>query len=190
MPSTFGAVHLAHDCIKRFVRPGDVCIDATAGRGRDTLFLCQLVGETGTVYAFDIQADAIASTRELLEQHGCNAQAHLFQTSHANMKQLVSGPVRCVVFNFGWLPGGDHNICTRTQSSLSAIEQGLKLLEEGGIMSLSIYYGKNNGFEERDAILEYLKQLDIRTYSVLVSQFYNRPNCPPISATIFKFTNL
>ena len=57
-------------------------------------------------------------------------------------------------------------------------------------MSLSIYYGKNNGFEERDAILEYLKQLDIRTYSVLVSQFYNRPNCPPISATIFKFTNL
>ena len=177
MPSTFGAVHLAHDCIKRFVRPGDVCIDATAGRGRDTLFLCQLVGETGTVYAFDIQADAIASTRELLEQH-------------ANMKQLVSGPVRCVVFNFGWLPGGDHNICTRTQSSLSAIEQGLELLEEGGIMSLSIYYGKNNGFEERDAILEYLKQLDIRTYSVLVSQFYNRPNCPPISATIFKFTNL
>ena len=68
--------------------------------------------------------------------------------------------------------------------------QGLELLEEGGIMSLSIYYGKNNGFEERDAILEYLKQLDIRTYSVLVSQFYNRPNCPPISATIFKFTNL
>ena len=156
MPSTFGAVHLAHDCIKRFVRPGDICIDATAGRGRD----------------------------------GCNAQARLFQTSHANMKQLVSGPVRCVVFNFGWLPGGDHNICTRTQSSLSAIEQGLELLEEGGIMSLSIYYGKNNGFEERDAILEYLKQLDIRTYSVLVSQFYNRPNCPPISATIFKFTNL
>ena len=86
MPSTFGAVHLAHDCIKRFVRPGDVCIDATAGRGRDTLFLCQLVGETGTVYAFDIQADAIASTRELLEQHGCNAQAHLFQTSHANIQ--------------------------------------------------------------------------------------------------------
>ena len=132
MPSTFGAVHLAHDCIKRFVRPGDVCIDATAGRGRDTLFLCQLVGETGTVYAFDIQADAIASTRELLEQHGCNAQAHLFQTSHANMKQLVSGPVRCVVFNFGWLPGGDKHVPTHWETTRTAILAALNLLCEGG----------------------------------------------------------
>ena len=53
-------------------------------------------------------------------------------------------------------------------------------------MSLSIYYGGANGYNERDSLLEYLKSLDDKKYSVLLSFWHNRPNDPPISAIIWK----
>ena len=50
---------IAHKAIAEKVNPGDFCIDATAGRGNDTAFLCSLVGESGKVIAFDIQQQAV-----------------------------------------------------------------------------------------------------------------------------------
>ena len=47
-------------------------------------------------------------------------------------------------------------------------------------MALCIYHGGDTGFEEKDAIMEYLKEIDHKRYTVIVSDFYNRPNCPPI----------
>ena len=49
------------------VQPGDICIDATMGNGNDTLLLCSLCQETGHVYAFDIQEQALAHTSEASE---------------------------------------------------------------------------------------------------------------------------
>ena len=46
---------LAHKFVSEHVKSGDFCIDATAGKGRDTVFLCDLVTESGKVLAFDIQ---------------------------------------------------------------------------------------------------------------------------------------
>ena len=34
-----------HHFMENHVKEGDLCIDATAGNGNDTLFLCELVGE-------------------------------------------------------------------------------------------------------------------------------------------------
>ena len=68
---------LAHAFLQRYVCPGDTCIDATAGRGRDTAFLCRLTGETGRVLAFDIQEEAVRQTRALLEQEGLSAEVYL-----------------------------------------------------------------------------------------------------------------
>lgn len=186
--------------IKEHVKPGDYCIDATAGNGHDTLFLCQLAGayknapdiqcstlgnSPGKVFAFDIQEQALANTRQLLEEHDC--QARLILDSHANMKEYVEeNSVDCIVFNFGYLPGGDHNLATKAESSIKAIEAGLDLLKKGGIMTLCIYSGGDSGFEERDALLEYLKGLDAKKYLVIASFYYNRPNNPPIPVIIQK----
>ena len=63
MSRPFGALQVAHQFIESHVRPGAFCIDATAGRGNDTVFLASLVGETGKVLAFDIQPEAVESTR-------------------------------------------------------------------------------------------------------------------------------
>lgn len=178
---------LAHRFLEEQVRPGALCIDATAGKGRDTALLCSLVGESGRVLAFDIQPQAIAETSALLQREGYSARAELHCVSHDRMAEFADPEtVDCIVFNFGWLPGGDHTIFTRAETSIPAIEAGLALLAPGGVMSLCIYYGGMSGYEEKDALLSYLETLDDKTYTVLLHSFHNRPNNPPIPVFIYK----
>lgn len=178
---------IAHKVIEEKVKPGDFCIDATAGRGYDTAFLCSLVGENGQVIAFDIQQQAIDSTRALLQERGCERIARLVLDSHSNMDRYAQPEsVDCITFNFGYLPGGDHSIFTTPATSIPAIEKGLKLLKPGGLMSLCVYYGGDSGFEEKDALMEYFRTIDSKQYTVLITEFANRPNNPPIPVFILK----
>lgn len=180
-------VTLSHKFIREHVKPGDFCIDATAGRGRDTVLLRKLAGETGRVLAFDIQQEALDSTGALLEEAGFPGGAALILSSHADMDRYAApGTVDCIVFNFGWLPGGDHLVHTRADSSVEAIGKGLLLLRQGGIMSLSLYYGRDNGYGERDAILAFLESLEPSEYTVLVGSFLNRRGDVPIPVFIVK----
>ncbi len=187
MASTFGAVQLAHEFLSAHVKQGDFCIDCTAGRGNDTLFLCQLVGKNGRVVSMDIQNEAIGATEKLIKEKGFESICRVVKDSHANVDRYAQeNEISAIVFNFGWLPGGNHNIYTQTESSIEAIEKCLKLLKVGGIMSLSVYYGRETGFEEKEAILKYVSSLPVWKFTVLVSEFSNRPNCPPISIRIYR----
>ena len=183
----FSALNIIHKIIRERIQPGDLCIDATAGRGNDALFLAELVGETGHVTAFDIQQDAVDSTKKLLEEHGMTSRTDVLLKSHSEMDEVFEeGTVSCITFNFGWLPKGDHNIFTNKSTSIPAIEKGLKLLKSGGMMTLIIYYGRETGFEERDALLEYLPTIDSSRFTVIEMPFVNRPTCPPIPIIILK----
>jgi ubiquinone/menaquinone biosynthesis C-methylase UbiE len=176
---------MVHEFLGRYVNAGAFCIDATAGKGRDTALLCRLAGETGRVLAFDIQSDAVAQTRALLEQEGLRAE--VFLDSHANMEQYAAPEsVDCIVFNFGRLPGGNPNIVTKADSSLQAIDAGLRLLKTGGVMAIALCYGKENGYEEKEAILAHLKTLDDRQFSVLCCDWANRRGEPPMPIFIWK----
>ena len=176
-----------HHFIRDHVKFGDCCIDATAGNGNDTLVLCELVGETGKVIAFDIQEEAVTNTKNRLAEHVVSERAQVLLESHVNMSRYAEEEsVSCIVFNFGYLPGGDHELATRKESSITAIHEGLRLLKKGGMMSLCIYSGGDSGFEERDAILSEIKKLDGKKYLVIVSEYYNRPNNPPIPVLIVK----
>ena len=184
---SFGAVKFIHQIISNYIRPGDICIDATCGRGNDTLFLCQLVGEKGKVLAFDIQKEAIDSTRELITDHGYSEVVQTIFDSHINIDCYTKeNSVFCIMFNFGWLPGGNHLISTRSDTSITAIEKGLNLLSPGGIMSLCLYSGKDSGFDEKNDIIAYLKTIDYHKYTVIVSDFINHANFPPIPVLIYK----
>ncbi|MGN0650560.1 MAG: class I SAM-dependent methyltransferase [Oscillospiraceae bacterium] len=183
----FSALNIIHRIVREKVQPGDICIDATAGRGNDTLLLAQLVGGEGRVTAFDIQPEAVESTRSLLEANGMTDRAQVLLKSHSEMDELFEeNTVSCIMFNFGWLPKGDHNIFTNKSTSIPAIEKGLKLLKSGGIMTLIIYYGRETGFEEHDALLEFLPTIDSSRYTVIEMPFVNRQNCPPIPIIILK----
>lgn len=178
------ALRLSHEHMKAHIKSGSTVIDATAGKGRDTLLLSELVGDSGHVYAFDIQTDAIEQTQQLLEAHE-RKNVTLLLESHDQMKSYVQ-KANAVVFNFGFLPGGDHSIFSQGETSLRAIDAALDILEEDGFVSLCIYYGGDTGFAERDAILAHLESLDQKKYTVMLQSFHNRQNCPPLFAVIEK----
>ena len=166
---------------------GGLYIDATMGNGNDTLFLCQMAGEEGQVLAFDVQKKALKATAELLDRHGVRERARLILDGHQHMERYVqpeSADVIC--FNFGYLPGGDHHIATSPGTSVDAVEQGLRIMKRGGMMSLCIYSGGDTGFEEKEILLGFLKTLPSRQYTVIVNTYYNRENHPPVPAFIFK----
>lgn len=179
------ALEIVHKTIKEHIGEGSVCIDATAGRGYDTAYLCSLAGKSGRVIAFDVQREAIDSTRALLEERGLSAE--LVHRSHEYMAEYAEAEsVDLIVFNLGYLPKGDHSVYTHFDSTKKAIEAGLGLLRRGGLMCVSVYYGGDSGYEEKDALLPWLKELDDSRYQVLATFFHNWKKDPPIPIFIYK----
>ena len=176
-----------HEIMRSQMKEGGVYIDATMGKGNDTLFLCQMAGETGKVFAFDIQQEALAQTRELLCANGVLNRAELILDGHEHMERYVEAEsADLICFNFGYLPGGDHKIATAAETSVEAVRQGIRILKHGGMMSLCIYSGGDTGFEEKEALMGFLRGLPAREYTVIVNEYWNRGNCPPVPVFVFK----
>ena len=181
------ALGLSHQFMAAHIREGAFCIDATAGKGRDTLFLCRLVGESGRVLALDIQPDAVAQTRDLLTQEGVIHRAQIVETCHSRIGEYAApASADGIMFNFGWLPGGDHNTFSHADTSVAAVKAALDLLKVGGVMTLCLYYGRQNGTAERDAVLEFLPTIDHRRFTVIRGDFANRIGDVPIPVFIIR----
>lgn len=178
------ALKLSHEHMKMHINKGDTVVDATMGRGRDTLLLANLVGNEGFVYSFDIQKEALSSTEKLLSENNIT-NTTLILDSHENLKNYVKS-ARAVIFNLGFLPGGDHFVFSHGETSIRAIAASLDILENDGFISICSYYGGDTGFEERDALLTYLENLDQKKYTVMLQSFYNRKGCPPLFIIIEK----
>ena len=177
---------LAAEILRQAVAPGDRVIDATMGNGYDTAFLCSLVGEEGRVYAFDLQEGAVASTRERLRAAGLLPRAELFLLGHEHMAGVVKEPVKAVVFNLGWLPGGDHGITTRTETTLAALRQALDLLLPLGVLTLCAYPGHEEGERELEAVTRFLSSLSPRDFNVLEHRFLNAGPGAPVCFAVQK----
>ncbi len=167
------ARHLAADYMIRSIREGDRVVDATMGNGKDTLFLCELVGETGYVYAFDVQAEAVERTRERVEEAGYTGRTTLFLAGHETMAEHVKEPVQAVMFNLGWLPGAEHIVTTKTDTTLAAVHAACNLIAPGGIVTVCVYPGHEEGTRELSALLEYAASLDVRRFNVAHHRFLN-----------------
>lgn len=63
----YNALNITHEFLKATVKPGANVIDATSGNGFDTVFLCELVGNSGHVTAFDIQREAVNATQNRVQ---------------------------------------------------------------------------------------------------------------------------
>ena len=173
------ARYLAAEILLEALREGDTAVDATLGNGHDTELLCRLVGPAGRVYCFDMQQEAVESTARRLEAAGLRDRAVLFRLGHEHMKEQVPAPVDAVVFNLGWLPGGDHGITTRVETTLSAIRQALTLLRPQGVLLVCVYPGHPEGQREKEAVLQLLSSLSPRDFNVLSQEFLNAgPGAP------------
>lgn len=180
------ATDLAKDYIKKRVRKGDTVVDATVGNGNDTLFLSRLVSDSGRVYGFDVQSIAIKKTAEKLEANGLSNRVVLINDGHENIEKHIKSEVSAIMFNLGYLPGQEHNITTKHNTTLIAIESGIKLLEKNGLMTIAVYIGHEEGRKEKEAILNYLEKVDQSIVNVLKLEFINQRNAPPFLLVIEK----
>ncbi|MEI6205308.1 MAG: class I SAM-dependent methyltransferase [Desulfuromonadales bacterium] len=155
---------LSHLFAGTFLHEGDKAIDATCGNGYDTLALAKLTGSSGHVYGFDIQEQAIRETSRRLAEAGLAGRVTLLQIGHEKMEQLVRSPVKAVLFNLGYLPGSDHMIMTRPDTTRIAMNHSLKLLEPGGIVLITVYPGHDGGTDEQHAVDDWAAGLDPRKY--------------------------
>lgn len=177
----------AHDWISRVVLPGDTVVDATAGNGHDTVFLARLAGPSGHVHAFDVQEEAIRSTRERLEAAGLFTSAiHLHPASHDRLAELVSGPVKAIVFNLGYLPGGDKKTVTRAGSTLAALEQAAVLTSPNGLLSVMCYPGHEGGDTEAEAVEAFLSRLPHHSWRTGKYQLLNTYSPAPFQICAFR----
>jgi tRNA1(Val) A37 N6-methylase TrmN6 len=182
-------VAASHLFVAQHLKTGHTAIDATAGNGNDALFLAGLVGESGTVYAFDIQQSALDKTKALLEQNNLAGRVHLHLCDHKHIPNVIPGPVQAIVFNLGYLPGGDKSLTTSAENSLVALIECLRLLDVGGVISIVTYSGHPGGAEEEELIANWCHSLNPKQFSATSLYLVNRPNNPPKLWLIKKYRN-
>ena len=154
------STELAHLLIRQRLQPGDCAIDATLGNGHDAIFLAQLVGGSGRVWAFDPQPAAHAAAKAEFTTQGLDAGRVTFlEAGHETMAEHVSSGVQVIMFNLGYLPGGDKSYTTRTPTTLAALHAGVALLALGGVLTVVAYPGHAGGDEEGEAVASMLAEL-------------------------------
>jgi SAM-dependent methyltransferase len=150
------AVIEAHSRWKTWLRPTDGALDATAGNGKDTLLLSQLL-PNGYVIGFDIQELALQRARERLKEQP-HVTLHL--RSHEEIDQVpLPFPPRLIIYNLGYLPGGDKTITTLQTTTLRSLEASLRCLAPDGALSIICYSGHPGGQAEEDAVWSWAEKL-------------------------------
>lgn len=158
---------------------GDVAVDFTMGNGNDTLFLSRTVGACGRVYAFDIQEQALISTRAHLTAEGAPENYTLICASHHLVKDYVKEPIKAGVFNLGYLPrSGKKSVTTMRETTFPAVQAALELLAPDGVLIVAIYPGHEEGALEGEMLREYFSALS--RFRICASEFriLNSPTSP------------
>lgn len=175
------------------------------------------ISRAGRVLAFDIQQGALDSTRAKVERELTPQQAarvHLVLDSHDTMRQHVNcaadpaaadseddngsdsesaegnDAVGVVCFNLGYLPGqgSDKAVVTRKESTVAAVAAATAVLRPGGVVTVVGYTGHEGGWEEVEAVLEFVSSLDPRKFTATNHSIVNRDNCPQLIAVHRKET--
>lgn len=182
------ALHYSHTLLQEIIHEGDHVVDATMGNGNDTVFLAQLVGSTGHVYAFDIQELALSNTEKKVRDLALTTQTTLFQQGHETIETVIPAetPITAAIFNLGYLPKSDKQIITKPDTTKQALDALLVRLAAKGRIILVVYYGHEGGEAELTLVTDYCKELPQKEYNVLTYQFINQKNNPPILFCIEK----
>lgn len=79
--------------------------------------------------------------------------------------------MRLVVYNLGYLPGGDHSVTTLSSTTLESLRNALPLVAEGGAVTVMCYPGHPAGREEGEQVISFLAGLNKPSWRV----FAHRP---------------
>lgn len=193
------ATELALHTARAYINEESIVIDATCGNGHDTLALAK--SAPAMLYAFDVQDAALSATCRLLESEGFSPRVCLpdddpsddssillIRDSHENIGKYLEKYQRpydgalhadVIMFNLGYLPGGDKRLTTRLGTTLSALKSSLALLSPGGIICITMYSGHSEGAKEKAGLLAFAEELDPHIFHADRVSMLNQPNCPP-----------
>lgn len=162
---------ISHYIIQNFCKNKKVAIDATLGNGHDTDFLHEIFEK---VYSIDVQSNAIKkySSKNI-------KNVILINDSHENLQNNIKENADCIMYNLGYLPGGDKSVTTKMETTLKSLGSALSILNNEGIITIAIYSGHDEGKKEKTAILDFLKDLPKHKFGVMIHSFLNRKNSPP-----------
>ncbi len=165
--------------ILQHLKEGDTAVDFTMGNGGDTLFLSKTVGESGKVFAFDIQSQALESTEKFLKTNNAPENYTLICASHHRVREFVKEPIKAGMFNLGYLPrSGNKSLYTMRETTMPAVEAAIELLAPDGALIIAIYPGHEEGALEGEMLREYFKTLS--RFKICASEFriLNSPESP------------
>lgn len=180
-----GILPFARKLISSHIDSNSIVVDATCGNGNDTLFLANEV-TNGQVYAFDIQEEAINSTKEKTNNY---QNIHYYQTGHENAASIITKQHKLIdasIFNLGYLPKGDKHITTNAHTTITAIKTLFDITKKGGIIVLVVYPGHPEGQIESNEVNTFVKNIKQEEAHVLQYQFINQKNNPPYIIAIEK----
>jgi len=176
----------AQKFISDSISKGSICIDLTCGNGLDTLFLCEITGESGKVYSFDLQQEAVGITKTLISRTQRIASCEITQACHSQFSSHI--PFSCkenvsaVMMNLGYLPGGDHQTTTTPEITEKALESAYEWLRPDGVLSVIAYRGHPGGKLEDSAVQ---KLINKNQWSCRI-EFGNKKETSPILYMIRK----
>ncbi len=175
------ATEFVHQILRETVRPGDVLVDATCGRGNDTVLLAECVGPKGRVHAFDVQEEALDSTAARLDMRGLGDRVTLHACSHDRLVEVLGDDavVGAVAFNLGYLPRGDKNRITHPSTTLPALAQALEQLAPHGLVVVTVYRGHPGEADEANQVEAFLAGLPQDEFEAVRYGFVNWRNDPP-----------
>ena len=148
--------------IDKHVKYKDLVIDATIGNGHDSLFISQYLKE-GYLYGFDIQKEAVENTQKLLNQNNFSNYT-LFLENHKNIEKTLNhlkNKISFIIYNLGYLPGGDKTITTKYKDTIQSLEGSINLLNKKGIILVTVYPGHKEGKKEEEQIIKFLNNQHI-----------------------------
>lgn len=160
------------------IKPGMTAVDYTMGNGHDTEFLSKAAGPDGTVFAFDIQPQAVNSTADHLLSANCPQNYRLICASHHRVKEFVHGPVKVGLFNLGYLPGGDKRITTLRETTLGAVKAAIELMDTDAALLIAVYPGHAEGEIEGELLTELFAGYSRYKYCIGKFRFCNSPASP------------
>ena len=179
----------AMEVVSHYVAEGDTVVDGTMGNGHDTAALARLVGPEGRVLAFDVQEQALRNTTELLKEEevrlglktdALQSRVRLICDSNANLRSYIDGSKpSAVVFNLGYLPGGDKSVTTTADETLRAVTEALDAVKPGGLVATVMYSGHEQGAAEKEALLAWARELPLKEYHAAYVAMWNQKKNPP-----------
>ena len=172
-------LELQKSFILSHLKEGDIAADFTMGNGHDTEFLCRSVGQSGHVYAFDIQSLAVESTTKRLTEASLIDRATLILDSHSNAHKYIDKPLKASMFNLGYLPGsGRKDITTMRETTLPAVKFAIENTAPDGIVLIAIYPGHEEGDAEGKMLYEHLSEYPRWSICCSIFRILNSPTSP------------